>query len=208
LLLFLAAAFGLLVYINYVTIPTNNTSATHFDTILVLGSPSNFADGSPSPEQRARVLEGIREYRAGVAPRILFTGGTGRKPLVEAHVMAKYAESQGVPASDIFEEGRAWNTIQNIDYSAQLMHAHGWSSAEVVSSGYHLGRAALILTTFNHRQPALAINWRTHAAPRAPEYPLLRQPILYSIEATSCLYYRIVGFRPSIFHKRPSASPR
>ena len=44
------------------------------------------------------------------------------------------------------------------------MHAHGWSSAEVVSSPSHLGRSALILATFNRRQPALALTWRTHPA--------------------------------------------
>jgi uncharacterized SAM-binding protein YcdF (DUF218 family) len=202
LLILLALAFALLVYRNYVTLPTGNTAATHFDTIIVLGYPAN-RDGTLSPEQRARVLEGIREYRAGVAPRLILTGGAAHNRFVEAHVMAQFAVSQGVPASDLFEEGQAQNTIQNIFYSAQIMHAHGWSSAEVVSSGYHLGRTALILTTFNRRQPALAFTWRTHAAPRAPEYTILRQPFRYSLEATRCLYYRLFGFPNSRFLPRP-----
>jgi uncharacterized SAM-binding protein YcdF (DUF218 family) len=202
LLTLLALAFVLIVYRNYVTLPTGNTSAAHFDTILVLGYPAN-PDGTLSPEERARVLEAIREYRAGVAPRLILTGGAAHNRFVEAHVMAQYAASQGVPASGLFEEGQAQNTIQNIFYSAQIMHAHGWSSAEVVSSNYHLGRAALILATFNRRQPALAFAWRTHPAPRAPEYPILRQPVLYSVEAARCLYYRLFGFPNSGFLPRP-----
>lgn len=198
----LALSFALAVYRNDVTLPTSNTTATHFDTILVLGYPAN-PDGTPSPEERARVLEGIREYRAGVAPRLILTGGPAHNRFVEAHVMAQFALSQGVPASDLFEEPHAQNTIQNIFYSAQIMHAHNWSSADVVTSGYHLGRAALILTTFNRRQPALAFAWRTHPAPRAPEYFFLRQPILYSLEATRCLYYRLFGFPASRFLPRP-----
>jgi uncharacterized SAM-binding protein YcdF (DUF218 family) len=198
LLLLLAIA----VCVNYVTLPTGNTIATHFDTVLVLGYPAN-PDGTPSPEERARVLEGIREYRAGVAPRLILTGGAAHNQFVEAHVMAQFAVSQGVPASDLIEEGRAQNTIQNIFYSAQIMHAHGWSSAEVVSSGYHLGRTALILGTFNRRQPALALAWHTHPAPRAPEYSVLRQPLLYSVEAGRCLYYRLFGFPSSPFLPRP-----
>jgi uncharacterized SAM-binding protein YcdF (DUF218 family) len=194
--------FALIAYANYVTLPTSNTIATHFDTILVLGYPAN-PDGTPSPEERARVLEAIREYRAGVAPRLILTGGAGHNQFVEAHVMAQFAASQGVPASALIEEPRAQNTIQNIFYSAQIMHAHGWMSAEVVSSGYHLGRAALILATFNRRQPALALAWRTHPAPRAPEYFLLRQPSLYSIEASRCLYFRLAGFPNSSFLPRP-----
>lgn len=201
LLIALALAFALIVYRNYVTLPTGNTSATHFDTIVVLGFPAN-PDGTPSPEQRARVLEAIREYRAGAAPRLILTGGPAHNRFVEAHVMAQFAASQGVPASALFEEPQAQNTIQNIFYSAQIMHAHGWRSAEVVSSGYHLGRAALILTAFNRRQPALAFTWRTHPAPRAPEYFVLRQPLLYSLEATRCLYYRLFGFPTSRFLPR------
>jgi uncharacterized SAM-binding protein YcdF (DUF218 family) len=199
----LAIAFALVIYANYITLPTNSTTANHFDTIIVLGNPANL-DGTASPEQRARVLEGIREYHAGVAPRLIFTGGPAHNSYVEAHVMAQFAETQGVPASDIFEESHAQNTIQNIFYSAQIMHDHGWSSAEVVSSGYHLGRTSLILTTFNRRQPALAFAWRTHAAPRAPEYFLLRQPFLYSLEAYRCLYLRIFSFPSNRFLPLPS----
>ena len=36
--------------------------------------------------------------------------------------MAVFAESQGVPASAIIEEGQAHDTNQNIFYSAQIMH--------------------------------------------------------------------------------------
>jgi uncharacterized SAM-binding protein YcdF (DUF218 family) len=202
LFLALAATFGLIVYANYLNIPTQNTSATHFDTIIVLGTPANL-NGTPSPEQRARVFEGVREYRAGVAPRLIMSGGPAHNQFVEAHVMAQFAESLGVPASDILEEGQAQNTIQNIYYSAVIMHAHGWSSAEVVSSPYHLGRAALILTTFNRRQPALAIQWRTHPSGWAPEYIILRRPVFYSVEAWRCLYLRMHGFPSSRFLPHP-----
>ena len=91
-------------------------------------------DGTPSPEQRERVLEGVREYKAGVAPHIIMTGGPAHNHFVEAHTMSQLASSEGVPLADILEEGQAQNTIQNIFYSSQIMHQHGWSSAEVVSS--------------------------------------------------------------------------
>ena len=68
----LAFAAALVVYGNFFTLPTHNTAATHFDAIVVLGTPSR-TDGSPSPEQRERVLEGIREYKARVAPRLIMT---------------------------------------------------------------------------------------------------------------------------------------
>jgi uncharacterized SAM-binding protein YcdF (DUF218 family) len=96
----------------YLVIPQKNTPLTRFDTIIVLGYPAN-PDGTPSPEQRERTLEGVREYRAGVAPRIIMTGGPAHNQYVEAHVMAKLAAEHRVPRDAIIEESRAHNTIQN-----------------------------------------------------------------------------------------------
>lgn len=198
LLVLLLFALGLVVYGNYLTLPTHNTPANQFDAIVVLGTPSKL-DGTPSPEQRERVLEGVREYKAGVAPRIIMTGGPAHNHFVEAHTMAELAASQGVPPADILEEGQAQNTVQNIFYSSQIMHQHGWSSAEVVSSPYHLGRTALILNTLDLRQPALSIDWRTHPSLWPPEYGLHHKVVLYSVEAWRCLQLRVQGFPSSRF---------
>lgn len=137
--------------------PTSNTSLSRFDAIIVLGYPAD-ADGNPTPEQLSRVNEGVREYERGVAPRLIFTGGATRKQFVEAKVMARSALAEGIPASAVFVEPNARDTIQNACYSARIMKAHGWQSAEVVSNSSHLPRAGMI---FSH----LPLEWRTHAAP-------------------------------------------
>lgn len=188
---------------NYVTLPDHNAPQTHFDTLIVLGTPARL-DGTPSPEQRERVLEGVREYKAGIASHIIMTGGAAHNSFVEAHTMAQFAAAQGVPPSDILEEDQAQNTIQNIYYSAQIMHHNNWTSAQVISSPYHLGRTALILNTFDIVQPALSIDWRTHAAHWPPEYTLGRELNLYSVEAWRCLQLRVQGFPPSKFLPRPA----
>ena len=174
-----AAVFAIVLFAVgiYLTIPTHNTSATHFDALIVLGYPAN-ADGTPSPEQRERVLEGVREYKAGVAPYIIMTGAAAHNQYIEADVMAQLARSQGVPASAILEDVRAQNTIQNIYYSATIMHDHGMNSAEIISSPSHLPRAAMIVNTFNVDQPSLYINWRTHASHWPPEYSIFREAAL------------------------------
>lgn len=185
----------------YITIPTHNTAATHFDTLIVLGYPAG-ADGTPSPEQRERVLEGVRQYKAGVASHIIMTGGAAHNRFVEAHVMDEFAQSQGVPASAIIEEPQAKNTIQNLYYSARIMHQQGWTSAEIVSSPSHLPRAALIVNALNSDQPSLYINWRTHAAHWPPEYSVFREAVLYIGEARNCLLLRFNGFPNSRFLPR------
>jgi uncharacterized SAM-binding protein YcdF (DUF218 family) len=194
-LLMLVVVCGLL-YVGAVffidrTLPLSNTSATHFDTLIVLGYPA-FPDGTPRPEMRERVLEGVREYRAGVAPRIIMTGGAAHNDYVEAHVMATLAESEGVPASAVIEEGQAHDTIQNAYYSAQIMQAHGWHSAEVVSSHSHLPRASLIFAHF-------PIAWRMHAAPWPPSYGWLNKASIEWYEALDTARIRITSFPESRF---------
>ncbi|NYF80171.1 ElyC/SanA/YdcF family protein [Granulicella arctica] len=188
----------LIVAIDYRTIPSGDTAQPHFDTLIVLGYPANL-DGTPSPEQRERVLEGVREYKTGIAPRLIMTGGAAHNQFTEAHVMAQFAEAQGVPASVILEEDQAQNTIQNIYYSAQIMHQHDWHSAEIVSSPSHLPRASLIMQTFNRVQPTLSFDWHTHPAPWPAEYSLGRKLAVYSGEAWYCLKLRIYGFPASKF---------
>jgi uncharacterized SAM-binding protein YcdF (DUF218 family) len=179
----------------YRSIPTANTNLTHFDTIIVLGYPAN-PDGTPSSEQRERTLEGVREFKAGVAPHLIFTGGPAHNQFVEAHVMAVLALAQGVPQDAIIEEGQAQNTIQNIYYSQRIMAEHRWSSAEVVSSPSHLPRTALILKHY-------WMQWSTHPAPWPPEYGFCQRAAHFAVEAEYCLRLRILGFPTTHFLPYP-----
>jgi uncharacterized SAM-binding protein YcdF (DUF218 family) len=173
------------------SLPLSNTSAAHFDTIIVLGYPAR-KDGTPRPEMRERVLEGVREYKAGVAPRIIVTGGAAHNDYVEADVMAALARAQGVPADAIFEDRQAKDTIQNAYYSVQIMEAHGWHSAEVVSSDSHLRRASLIFAHF-------PITWRMRAAPWPPEYGWFNRAEREWYEAVDTARLRLTSFPESRF---------
>ncbi len=139
-----------------------NSPRTTFDAIVVLGTPAD-DDGNPTPQLLDRISEAVHEYERGVAPRLIVTGAAAHNQFVEAEVMARVAESQGVPASVIFPEPYALDTIQNACYSARIMKANGWHSAEVVSSASHLPRAAMI---FAH-VPDNGLQWRMHPAPDA-----------------------------------------
>jgi uncharacterized SAM-binding protein YcdF (DUF218 family) len=141
--------------------PRENTTQDKFDVLIVLGYPAD-SDGNPSPTEQARVNEAVREYELGVAPRMIFTGGAAHNQFVEAQVMARTAEAEGIPAGAIIEEQQATNTIQNACNSVRIMRSHGWDSAEIVSSPNHLPRAAMIFGR-------LPLKWRVQAAP--PEGP-------------------------------------
>ena len=184
-LIFPATVFGL-----YFFTSNHNADLTTVDALIVLGTPTQ-PDGSPSPEQRERVMEGVREFQRGVSRHIIMTGGKTRANFVEAHTMAQLAAANGVPASAIIEEGQAGNTIQNIYYSENIMLANGWHSSEVISSPYHLPRTALILR--HHPQ----LQWRTHAAQWPSEYTLWAKIRREWREAYSCFQIRLHGFPKS-----------
>jgi uncharacterized SAM-binding protein YcdF (DUF218 family) len=163
----LAATAGIIVLVAWAALArefahTSNSTLARFDAIIVLGSPAD-SDGNPTPQQLARVTEGVREYMRGVAPRLILTGGAAHNHFVEAEAMARIAESEGIPESAIFLESHAMDTIQNACFSTRIMQTHNWRSAEVVSSAYQLPRAAMIFGR-------LPIKWRMHVAPPlAPE---------------------------------------
>jgi uncharacterized SAM-binding protein YcdF (DUF218 family) len=140
--------------------PPANTNRITFDAIIVLGTPAD-SDGNPTPELLDRITEGVHEYQRGVAPRLIVTGAAAHNQFVEADVMARVAHAQGVPESRILEEPHALDTIQNGCYSKRILAAHGWNSAEIISSASHLPRAAMI---FAHL-PGAPLQWRVHAAP-------------------------------------------
>lgn len=145
--------------------PTGNTSAGRFDALIVLGVPAD-KDGNPRPVMLSRMNEAVREYERGVAPRMILTGGLDGRRFREAVVMARVAQAQGVPASAIFVESEANDTIQNACYSARIMKAHNWHSAEVIANAKQLPRAGII---FSH----LPIEWHSHIAPRMLPQPAI-----------------------------------
>ena len=154
-----AVAAGLIVWavVERALAPKGNIAQDHFDVLIVLGTPAD-KDGNPSPRQLARVTEAVYEYERGVAPRIIVTGGAVSNQFVEAQVMARTAEAQGIPASAVLEDPAARNTLENTCNALGIMRSHGWESAEVISSPSQLPRVGLILSR-------LPMKWRVHPAP-------------------------------------------
>jgi uncharacterized SAM-binding protein YcdF (DUF218 family) len=181
-----AAMAVVFVVVTYSSIPMNDTQQHTFDVILVLGNPAN-DDGTIATVARSRVLEAIRQYRTGAAPRLLMTGGAVKNKFAEGDVMRQFAISQGVPADAVFAETQSRNTIQNAFYSYKIMQAHNWTSAMVVSSPTHIRRASLIFRHF-------PLAWQVQAAPWPPGLPLWRRVWYWSSESAYTSYARFFGF--------------
>jgi uncharacterized SAM-binding protein YcdF (DUF218 family) len=121
------------------------------DAIVVLGGAIN-CYGTLTPLARARVEHGVHLLREEVAPRLLFSGQMpilqmGTQLRTEAAVMAEYAEELGVPTSLLETEERSRDTLENAYFTRTLiLDPHGWHSIVLVTSRFHIARAALIFS--------------------------------------------------------------
>jgi uncharacterized SAM-binding protein YcdF (DUF218 family) len=123
-----------------------NTSA---DAIVVLGRGVR-PDGSLGLIARARVDRALELYDIGVAPRIIFAGrsalmGDDDPILTEAAAMAAHASARGLPADATFVEDESRDTIGNAFFTwRRWLRPNEWRSIRVVTTDYHIPRAAWI----------------------------------------------------------------
>jgi len=89
-----------------------------------------------------RVTQAVDLYRAGYAPKLIFSSGYVFT-LREAEVMKAVAIDNGVPAEAILLEEAAKNTYDNVRLTKQMLDRNGWNRILLVSSPYHMRRAML-----------------------------------------------------------------
>ncbi len=163
--------------------PSGTAGAGRVDALIVLGTPAD-ADGNPQPAMLDRIDEAVAEYERGVATRILFSGGAAHNRFVEADVMARVAQAQGVPQEAIYRERASEDTIQNLCNSLAIARAHGWRSVEVISSPAHLFRVRMMLAD------ARGIAWRVHAAPEIDTETYYRE-LAPAVELWKTVHYLV-----------------
>ncbi len=109
------------------------------DAIVVMGAAQY--DGHPSPVFAARLDHGVALYLAGVAPRLVVTGGKAEGDrTTEAAAGRAFAIALGVPPEAILVEDRSRTTLESIRAVATLLEANGARSAIFVSDRPHMLR--------------------------------------------------------------------
>ncbi|HWI65069.1 MAG TPA: YdcF family protein [Symbiobacteriaceae bacterium] len=92
-------------------------------------------------------------YKAGIAPRIVITGGDKRGTgICEAIRLKDHCVSLGVPEEAIVTECESVNSMENVKMSAALIDKTiGWNSLQnvvIVSAPYHLRRVKQALCRY------------------------------------------------------------
>ena len=109
------------------------------DAIVVMGAAQY--DGRPSPLFAARLDHAVELYRAGVAPRLVVTGGKAvGDRTTEAASARAYAVAHGVPADAILVEDQSRTTLESIHAVGEVLRANGLANAVFVSDRPHMLR--------------------------------------------------------------------
>lgn len=160
------------------------------DAIVVLGS-SVSRSGVLSLESQRRTNHGIELYQQGLAPLLVFLGGSSEGGPNEADVRAEQARRHGIRGSAILTEIRANTTREEALRVKALLQPRGARSILLVTNGGHLARARPLFER---------AGFEVHAAPSdtfgvadAPESRLSLMRGLLK-ETLGWLYYRIVGY--------------
>jgi uncharacterized SAM-binding protein YcdF (DUF218 family) len=107
--------------------------------IVVMGAAQY--DGRPSPLFAARLDHAVDLYRAGVAPRMVMTGGKAPGDrTTEAASARAYAVAHGVPADAILVEDQSRTTLESIHAVGEVLRANGLADAVFVSDRPHMLR--------------------------------------------------------------------
>jgi uncharacterized SAM-binding protein YcdF (DUF218 family) len=109
------------------------------DAIVVMGAAQY--DGRPSPVFAARLDHAIELFHAGIAPRLIVTGGKREGDRTTEAASARiYAVQHDVPDEAILAEDTSRTTLQSIRRVAGIMRDEGIDSAVFVSDPSHMLR--------------------------------------------------------------------
>jgi len=126
-----------------------NWAGTHqftktVDAIVVMGAAQY--DGVPSPLLESRLQQALVLWKLKQAPLIAVTGGkrTGDR-FTEGDTSRRWLTDRGVPVADIIVESVGHSTWESVENLAPLLTGAKVRSVVVVSSSWHVQRAALSL---------------------------------------------------------------
>jgi uncharacterized SAM-binding protein YcdF (DUF218 family) len=146
-----------------------------FDAIVVLGG--GIAPAVPPErefpsltESADRIWTAARLYRAGVAPRIIVSGGgflsENKGPATtEAEAMRRFLVELGVPDTAIVSESGSSNTIENIFNVRKMV---GDKPVALITSAFHMPRALRIAEEANLNVSAFPVNFHALRSTRPP----------------------------------------
>ncbi len=182
-LVLLSGALGYLIHIaTQIQQQSTVDDARAADVIIVLGAAEY--RGRPSPVLEARLNHALWLYLKRLAPHIITTGGAGGDPMfTEGSVGRSYLTKRGVPPEAIIVEGEGESTVHSVAAVAEIMVRMNFTSAIVVSDGYHIYRVKKMLESRG---------LQVYGSPRPSNAPQdWREKWLYAKQAAGYVLWRV-----------------
>ncbi len=104
-----------------------------YDAVIVPGFPFDDEEGRMNMFQRMRLFWAYHLYSTGQTKNIIVSGGAVHSPYVEAEIFAIFLQKLGVDPRHIIIENRAEHSTENVFYSLELAHNHGFSKVAVAT---------------------------------------------------------------------------
>jgi vancomycin permeability regulator SanA len=118
------------------------------DAAVIFGARV-YASGAPSPLLADRIRTGVELYKAGLAPKIIMSGGDGADGFNEARVMRDVAVADGVDPTAVLIDPAGVTTEATVANAVALLAPNSGVAPRVmaVSQAYHLPRVQLSFAT-------------------------------------------------------------
>jgi len=160
------------------------------DAIVVLAQGVS-SGGILTPESALRTERALALYRQGLAPRIVFLGGSQGDGPTEADVRARLARLDGVPGDAILTESRGRTTREEAILVKQLLYSRAVATILLVTNSGHLRRAQPLFERAGFKVHPVASD--AFVDPGAPEERLALMRGVVE-EVSGWMYYRLAGF--------------
>ena len=137
----LALLTGVVLLIQVCAAARRTYPAARADCIVVLGAHV-WMSGEMCETLTLRCERALDAWREGVAPVLILCGRKGvDEPRPEAEAMRDWLMERGVPEAAMLLDIESANTEQNLRAAKNIMNRHGFKTAAICTSDYHLTRA-------------------------------------------------------------------
>lgn len=148
--IFLAVVLAFAVYVGYQFASIRSSNSTSevaaSDCLVVLGA-AVWENGQPSPVFGDRLARAAELYHAGVARKIIVSGGLGKHPPAEAEVGRIFLVNAGVNEADIIRETDGMTTAEQAERVKEICERENFKTIALVTSFFHERRAIQIFNS-------------------------------------------------------------
>lgn len=157
----------------YILNKTNNfKKQTNVQVVVILMGDFNKDYTQIGSETLRRLNFGLSLFNDFHSKNYLCVGGSRpNSNIYGAELMKDYLQRNGVPAGQIYTDGRSFDTKGNWDDALNMVEKKQWKSVAVISSAFHLYRARKYIIDSNKKVRVTFIPYRYESS--NPETNLL-----------------------------------